>query len=85
MRAKLMRGKGEGERERDTRERKREREGERERDVPYSSGSVLPFGKNLSVENPLTPNLLPRSLSLSASTLAMRTESTLSKAFPTSS
>jgi len=53
--------------------------------MSYSSGSVLPLGKNFSVGNPLTPNLLPKSLWPSASTLAIRTSLTLSNAFPTSS
>ena len=51
----------------------------------YSSGSVLPLGKNLRVGNPRTPNRLPNAFSASASTFAIRTSSLLSNAWPTSS
>ena len=49
--------------------------------VAYSSADVLPFGKYLRVGKPLTPNLEPRVLSASASTLAMIT-SALANASP---
>lgn len=51
----------------------------------YSSGSVLPLGKNLRVGNPRTPKRLPNAFSASASTFAIRTSSLLSNAWPTSS